>query len=144
MTEDNAMRVVDVMSKFVIAAEPTTSLRAGLEVMDREEIRHLPVVDDEGVLGVLSKHYLQNLVTLATDREEYENLLEQSIESFLATRFTKARDVIVARPDDGLRKAIDLLLDHKLTALPVVDDDREVVGVISYVDVLDALKTFAT
>lgn len=137
------MRVEDVMSKFVISASPETTLRVGLEVMTRENIRHLPIEDDDGVLGVLSRHYLENLVTLATDRTNYEDLLEQSMESFLATRFTKARDVIVCRPDDSLRAAIDLLLEHKLTALPAVDDNDEVVGVLSYVDILEALEPFA-
>ncbi|MGM0555256.1 MAG: CBS domain-containing protein [Myxococcota bacterium] len=137
------MRVEDVMSKFVIAAAPTTSLRAGMEVMDREDIRHLPIIDEDGVLGVLGRRYLQNLVTIASGRQEYEDLLEQSVESFLATRFTKARDVVVARPKQSLRDAIDLLLEHKLSALPVVDDENEIVGILSYVDVLEELKGFA-
>jgi acetoin utilization protein AcuB len=143
MTEETQMQVKDVMSKYIIAATPATDLRAGMEVMDRENIRHLPVVDEDGVLGVLSRHYLQNLVTLANDREEYENLLDQSVESFLATRFTRARDVVVVHPDDSLRAAIDLMLEERLSALPVVDKDGDIAGVLSYVDVLEALKTYA-
>lgn len=143
MTENADIRVKDVMSKFVIAATPATDLRAGMEVMEHENIRHLPVVDEDGVLGVLSRHYLQNLVTLASDRDAYDELLEQSVESFLPTRFSKARDVIVARPDDSLRSAIDSMLEYRLTALPIIDGDAEVVGVLSYVDVLEALKTYA-
>jgi acetoin utilization protein AcuB len=142
-TEETQMQVKDVMSKYIIAATPATDLRAGMEVMDREKIRHLPVVDEDGVLGVLSRHYLQNLVTLANDREEYENLLDQSVESFLATRFTRARDVVVVHPDDSLRAAIDLMLEERLSALPVVDKDGDIAGVLSYVDVLEALKTYA-
>jgi acetoin utilization protein AcuB len=137
------MRVEDVMSKFVIAAAPTTSLRAGMEVMDREDIRHLPIVDAEGVLGVLSRRYLQNLVTLASGRKEYEDLLEQPVETFLPTRFTKARDVVVAHPGQNLGDAIDTLLEDRLTALPVVDEEGEVIGVLSYVDVLRELRGFA-
>lgn len=143
MIEEPQMRVEEVMSKYVVAATPATDLVSAMEVMDRETIRHLPVIDEDGVLGVLSRHYVQNLLRIAGDRDEYESLLDQPVRELLPTRFTTDRDVVVTHLGDSLRSAIDLMLAEKLSALPVVDDDADILGVISYVDVLEALKVYA-
>jgi acetoin utilization protein AcuB len=49
--------------------------------------------------------------------------------------------VIAVGPDAEIGEVIDLLIDHKIGAVAVVDEDtREVLGIISYVDVLRALQ----
>jgi acetoin utilization protein AcuB len=50
-------------------------------------------------------------------------------------------DVIAVGPDAEIGEVIDLLIDHKIGAVPVVDEEtREALGIISYVDVLRALR----
>jgi acetoin utilization protein AcuB len=50
-------------------------------------------------------------------------------------------DVIAVEPEAELSDVIELLLEHKVGALPVVEPDtREVVGIISYIDVLRAIQ----
>jgi len=50
-------------------------------------------------------------------------------------------DVIAAEPETELGDIVDVLVAHKVGALPVVHPDtRELVGIISYVDVLRALQ----
>jgi len=46
------------------------------------------------------------------------------------------RDVITVKPDDEVAKAVRLLADHDVSALPVVDDDANVVGIISEADLV--------
>lgn len=46
------------------------------------------------------------------------------------------RDVVTAKPDDDVAEAVKLLAEHDISALPVVDDDENVVGVISEADLL--------
>jgi CBS domain-containing protein len=46
------------------------------------------------------------------------------------------RDVVTVKPGDKVAKAIKLLADHDVSALPVVDDDENVVGVISEADLI--------
>jgi CBS domain-containing protein len=46
------------------------------------------------------------------------------------------RDVVTVKPDDDVAEAIKLLAAHDVSALPVVDDDERVVGVISEADLL--------
>lgn len=46
------------------------------------------------------------------------------------------RDVVTVKPDDPVAEAVRLLADHDVSALPVVDDDKNVIGVISEADLL--------
>lgn len=46
------------------------------------------------------------------------------------------RDVITVNPDDDVADAVRLLADYDVSALPVVDDDENVVGIISEADLL--------
>ena len=44
--------------------------------------------------------------------------------------------VITVRPDTSVGEIADLLLDHKVSAVPVIDNDRQVVGIVSEGDLL--------
>jgi acetoin utilization protein AcuB len=49
-------------------------------------------------------------------------------------------DVIAVEPDTDLGEVVELLLEHRIGALPVVEPEtREVVGIVSYIDVLRGL-----
>jgi CBS domain-containing protein len=45
-------------------------------------------------------------------------------------------DVIPAMPGDELRTVAELMVDHRIGAVPIVDQRRMLVGIVSYVDVL--------
>jgi acetoin utilization protein AcuB len=51
-------------------------------------------------------------------------------------------DIATIDPETDVEQIIDLLLELRVGALPVVDDDtKELMGIVSYVDVLRALRT---
>uniref|UniRef100_A0A7S0RWE5 CBS domain-containing protein n=1 Tax=Chlamydomonas leiostraca TaxID=1034604 RepID=A0A7S0RWE5_9CHLO len=58
----------------------------------------------------------------------------------VADIMTKGQQVFTCRPDDSVDKALELLVAHKITGLPVVDVNNVVVGVVSDFDLL-ALDT---
>src|SRR5262249_33966825 len=49
-------------------------------------------------------------------------------------------DVVTIGPDEPISKAVQLLTDHDISALPVVDDERHVIGVLSEADLLHREK----
>jgi CBS domain-containing protein len=48
--------------------------------------------------------------------------------------------VVVARPDTGYKELVDILTHYQVSALPVVDDDGRVIGVVSEADLLHKLE----
>lgn len=138
------MQVRDVMTDYVLATTLDAKLRVARDAMERHGIRHLPVVDDSQVIGMISKRELASAATVANyfdaDREAYETFLDIPVRQFLQTRFSAEHDVHAVSPDAPLASAVDVLVAHRLSALPVVDQRGELIGIISYIDILEAVR----
>lgn len=107
----------------VKAAEPVSEAYAEMAV---GVIRHLPVVDDRGrLVGVLS------------DRDVLRAFAAKQ-SSCVAD--VMSRDVITTRPEANAHTAADLMLDHKISSLPVVDDTGALVGLVTQTDYLEVAR----
>lgn len=121
--EDNIMKIRSLMIPDPITIPPNASISKALEVMKINAIRHLPVVSADG--------RLVGFVTLA-------DLKQGLIPSMLAeVELTDlmVSDPITAHPEDDIEKAAQLIYDHKIGGIPVVDRGR-LVGIITESDIL--------
>lgn len=123
----------DVMHRRMLTIGPETTLRDAIERMVQAEIRHLPVVDTDGrVVGMLSDRDVR--VAVGDPREaltrEGKNLTNTTVESAM-------RSVpITVHEDTSLLEIADAFLDERIGAVPVVDAEDVLVGIVSYIDVL--------
>jgi len=133
------MNARDVMTPNPMTIRSQATVAEAWDLMGEMEIRHVPVVDDGTLVGMLSDRDLGRLdVTRMLVAEGADALRHE-----LATPVAKVMslDVIAAEPETELGDIVDVLVEHKVGALPVVHPDtRELVGIISYVDVLRALQ----
>lgn len=132
--------VEDVMTRNVVTITDTAPIADALEILSRQEIRHLPVVDDDGeVVGMLSDRDLRDIgVPLVVDEDRLTRLRAR-----LATPVSElmSANVISLEPSDGLSDAVDRMLGERIGAIPVIDPDtNELVGIVSYVDLLRVLR----
>jgi acetoin utilization protein AcuB len=130
------MQVKDVMTTAPLTITPDTPISAARHLMQKHAIRHLPVLEDERLVGMLSDRDLRTVVpSPATSLSVWEiNYLLTK----LTARQVMTRFVITVAPDDPVTKAAGLMLGHKVGALPVVEA-RRVVGILTQSDVLRAL-----
>ena len=106
--------------------------------MSERQVRHAPVVDkDRRVVGMLSDRDIR-LALGATLFTEVDGAAAKRIR-FLKIREVMARNPIVVHQSVPLREAVSAFLHKSVGALPVVDDDERIVGILSYVDVLREL-----
>jgi CBS domain-containing protein len=132
-----AIRTGDVMSRPVTALRQDMTVGAAVKVMRARKIRHLPVLDDKGLL-----------VGMVSDRDLRQATLEPAAQAELkalgqALNFRPLKDVMTwgsttAKPETGIREAAQLMCSNKIGALPVVDRGR-VVGVLTATDLLKTL-----
>ena len=126
------MLVGDRMSKPVITIHPETSMKDALELMEREHVHRLPVVDKKGKLvGIISerelyKEYPSEATTLSVWELNYL-LKEITIEKLVT------RDVTTVTEDTPLEEAARIMVDKDFSGIPVVRDDK-VVGMITETD----------
>jgi CBS domain-containing protein len=71
--------ISDVMSKDLITAEPTTSLREAARIMTERWIRHLPVLDGDRLVGIVSQRDLAGVLAGALNEPDgLHRLIEAS------------------------------------------------------------------
>ncbi len=127
----------DLMTANPVTVGPKATIADVWELMREMEIRHVPVVSDRGLVGMVSDRDLGrlDLTRAVSGTGAPGEELGVSITEVMSP------DVIAIEPETELAEVLDLFLEHKIGALPVVEPDtREVVGILSYVDVLRGLR----
>jgi acetoin utilization protein AcuB len=130
----------DLMTPSPLTVPPQASVAEVWDLMRDVDVRHVPVVQAEALVGMVSDRDLARVDVARLLKMEGADALREE----LATPILQvmSADVIAVGPDADIGEVIDLLIDHRIGAVPVVrEDTREVLGIISYVDVLRALQS---
>jgi len=133
------MRAGELMTAFPVTVTSQATVAEALDLMRDMDIRHLPVVDGGALVGMLSDRDLAyvNVGALLTDQGA------DAVRRELATPVIKVMrpDVICVEPETDVTEVIELLLEHKIGAVPVIRPGTQaVVGIVSYIDVLRAVQ----
>lgn len=132
--EENLVR--NYMISPVTAAPDTTSLLDAVLLMRRSGIRHLPVVDGERLVGIITDRDLNRLAPSMLGKpspREYNEVFENTPLSKVMIR-----NPITVTPDSRILDAVAILHHKKLGCLPVVENGR-LVGIITVTDMLGLL-----
>jgi acetoin utilization protein AcuB len=129
------MKVRELMTGALICATPGTPVCDARQTMMKERIRHLLITEERRLVGIVTDRDIRlNLPSPATSLSVWEI-------SFLLGRLTvgevMTKGVIVIGPDREARDAARLMLEHKIGALPVLDEGH-LIGIITETDVLRA------
>ena len=127
------MLVQDVMQTKLYTVTPETTLPEALRLTGQRGIRHLPVLDRERLVGILSDRDLKRaMASPATSLEAHEltYLLDR-----LRVGEIMTRAIITIGPTSPIEDAARLMVLEKVGALPVTDGDR-LVGLVTETDVL--------
>ncbi len=135
------MLVREWMTKDTITVEPTTSVEAAWRLMQERRIRHLPVVVEGRLVGIVTDRDLRRVLPSPATSLEIHELRYLLDKLTLAEVMTK--DVITTIPFTPIIDAARTLLRNRIGALPVVQGGM-LVGILSQTDVLEALTSAAT
>ncbi len=130
------MRVKELMTSKVFTVEQQDLIDRAFFLIHYEKIRHLPVVKKGKVVGMVS------------DRDLYKALGPKNNPNVIETGVTEMhvipkkvqnimrRGVLTVTPDTYASEAAALMADNKVGALPVVNKDNKLVGILSATDIL--------
>jgi len=128
----------DVMTEDPATISMTATVGEAVRTLQSLDVRHLPVVDDEGILvGMLSDRDLRGLSFPEMIGDEYLGAIQTALDAPISSIMTS--DVLAVEVEDDISLIIELMLDRKIGAVPVVDSDDKLVGIVSYVDLLRQL-----
>jgi CBS domain-containing protein len=126
------MKVSEIMAARVTAVAPFDTVAFAEQLMTAERIRHLPVVDGDVVVGVLSQRDVLAASISSVDRplEDDDRVLKAQLRvSQIMRGFVET-----VRPDTDLVEAADRLLEQKIGCLPVVNERLHLLGIVTEAD----------
>ena len=145
--------VADVMTPDPIVVQPQTPLKEAIAILVENKMSGLPVVDDKGnLVGILAETdlmwqesgpdprpyflFLDSVIYLenpARYDKELHKALGQTVGEVMSEKPT------TIKPDDSLRQGAKLLHEKNIRHLPVVDEEGQVIGMLTSADILRAM-----
>ena len=131
------MLVKGWISDQIISVDEETSMMKAYVLMKENNIRRLPVVRKGKLVGIVTDTDLKEACpSTATTLDIYEiNYLLSEIK----VKESMSKDVIYVKPDETVEFAAILMLENKISGLPVVNDQQNLIGVITQTDIFKAL-----
>lgn len=127
---------VDYMSRDVRTVRPTVTLYELGIFFERDDFNAYPVEEDQQIIGLVSKFdYLAGFIfTTAHMMPPYEKLMKRTV------RDVMTREFIYVDKETKLTRVLQLMVDHRIRSMPVLDSDQRLAGMISRGDVIRALQ----
>lgn len=140
------MKVKELMTKDLTAAEPSMTVRELIELFYRSGLSSVPVVSEEGrILGIISERdiiegalpgYFEVLYGITTMNHLSQKLREIGNDRI---EFYMTHEVLKIEEDEDDLTAADLMIRKNIKSLPVVNKDGIFVGVLRRIDLLKDL-----
>ena len=121
-------RIADIMTPQVTSVLPNIPAEDLVGFFQEQHFHHLPVINLDGqVLGIISSQDLLRFERLSNNRPS-------NMPPLTARQIMTKHPMSIA-PDETVSQAIDIFLENKFHALPVVEDDH-LVGIVTTHDIL--------
>ena len=128
--------VADHMTRKVTTVARGFTLRELGDLFEREDFNTYPVVENGQVVGLVSKfdHLACFVFTPARMMPRYVDLMKRTVSDIMTS------DFIYVGTDTRLTRVLQLMVDHRIRSMPVIDNDQRLAGIISREDVMRALQ----
>jgi acetoin utilization protein AcuB len=130
------MPVKDWMSKDLITIDEDTSIMKASKVMKQNEIQHLPILRQGRLVGIVSDRDLKEATpskaTMLDIHEMYYLLDKILVKSLMS------KDLVTISPGATVEKAAAIMLKRRISALPVLDENGVLTGIITKGDIFRA------
>lgn len=113
-----------IMSTEVITLDVNDNLGRVVDILKKNRVHHLPVVDGKKLVGIVTSW---DLLKLNKTFEEYPTINVSDI---------MTKKVATLEPDMHIGSVAEVLLENLFHAIPIVNDDHELVGIVTAFDVL--------
>ncbi len=130
------MKIEQFMTSDPITAGTDTNMEEAMQLMRLHQIRHLPVVEDAKLVGIVTERDIRRAspsLLSGIDQEEYKSVLQSTPISRIMTR-----EPLTVTRDTPLVEVVRLLFQKKFGSLPIVED-HAIIGIFTDYDALKVL-----
>ena len=140
--------VRDWMTEHLVTLSPEASVAEALTLCRKRRIRHIPILEEGRLVGIVSDRDLRDASPALGDPERARTLQEIRVADVMS------REVITVDPQDSIENAAQQMYELKIESLPVVSEgavadggstvaEQELLGIVTSSDVMRALVTLA-
>lgn len=129
--------VSTIMTKNVINLNLTDNLTKAESLFKKHRIRHIPVVNGNKILGMLSYTDLLR-ISFADAIDEDETEVDVTVYNMFSVEQVMARNLVTVAPDTTIREVAEILATREFHALPVVEGEL-LVGIVTTTDLIKYL-----
>ena len=146
--------VIEVMTREVVTLHTDTTVEEAVRLLSEHEISGAPVVDDDGrLVGLLDDsdlllsearlhapttiELLGAYITFPGESRRYEEQLRQALAQTVGDAMDDRPDVVEA--DATVETVATIMVDKGVSRVPVIDEGRKVIGIVTRGDLVGAL-----
>lgn len=129
--------VSEIMSKNIIKLNLSDELTKAEELFKKHKIRHIPVVSDNNIVGMLSYTDLLRVSYADAVEEEADNV-ESIVFNMFTVRQVMAKEIIIISPTTTIKETAEILSNKEFHALPVCEG-KVLVGIVTTTDLIKYL-----
>ncbi|WP_409200418.1 CBS domain-containing protein [Methanobrevibacter sp. DSM 116169] len=133
--QENDGDIMTLASKDVVSIPPSKSIKETAETMAKYNYRRLPVTDPGSgkLLGIVT---VMDILDFLGGGQKFNIIQIKYKDNFLAAinepvREIMTRDVIYISKKDSISKALNIMLDNKVGAIPILDSDEKIAGIVT-------------
>ena len=126
--------VSEIMTKNLVKLHLGDELSHAETLFKKNKIRHLPVVDGEHIVGILSYNDLMRISFVDATDDDGETV-ETTVYDMFSIEHVMTKKVISIQPDTKIKEVAKIFTEQEFHALPVVDNDN-LVGIVTTTDVI--------
>jgi CBS domain-containing protein len=132
-TSEEIFHVKDIMTKDCIYIDSKSTIKEAYDVLKEFKIGQMPVVTfGKKILGMIDKKMILNL--LMDDLENPQNVLNRKLEDLHLPQ------LITSDPITDIRRVAKVMIDFKLHAVPIVEKNDILIGIVSKTDIIKAVS----
>lgn len=124
-----------IMTTNVIALTLTNSLLDAEQLFKSYKIRHIPVVRNKDIIGILSLTDLQRISFVDINQEHAPEIVDSYFEG-LSVEQVMVKDPIQVNSSKTIKEVAEILSKNEFHVLPIVED-HELIGIVTTTDLLN-------
>lgn len=130
--------VKTIMSSNLITVAPQDKLTTVKEIFDQHHIHHIPVVRFKEMVGLISKTDFLYFIRGFTRNEEDRFVNEARLRAYTAEDIMTT-GLAKIDPEERINVALTIFLENRFHAVPIVNEEKELVGIVTTFDIIKAL-----
>src|SRR5271157_298085 len=112
----------ELLIRDVVTASPTQTIDSVWKVMVDQSVSGIPIIEGGRLVGIISRRDVRPIVKAEPNKKIVEVM---------------TRDVVTARESIKIDEAIDIMYEHKVERLPIINDKGSLIGIISMQNILE-------